>query len=251
MRNVLFPPWADAEHDRGKHPRIPADRHPPRRPPAPSAERAGAGVRLAEGVFHQNGVAWVVEFGEGGDRGAVFEEECFDGGGKKMWIGITKPCVRITKPCVGITKPCVRITKPCVGITKPCDVFGKQTVSLCRRTVTLCHEMTSLCGCSISLCEGVTSLCGWTFSLCRGTDSLCQRADSLCQRADSLCRHRVTLCGGREIAKLMYETIAHAVADSAKLATLLDDVVPRLLGGRVRVVGAGSEKVTFLILSAS
>jgi len=49
----------------------------------------------------------------------------------------------------------------------------------------------------------------------------------------------------------MYATIAHAVADSAKLTTLGDDVVPRLLSGRARVDGAGSEKVTFLVLSAS
>jgi len=33
----------------------------------------------------------------------------------------------------------------------------------------------------------------------------------------------------------MFETIAHAVADSAKLTTLGDGILPRMLSGRVRV----------------
>ncbi len=39
----------------------------------------------------------------------------------------------------------------------------------------------------------------------------------------------------KEIVMPRFDMITHAVADSAKLATLRDDLPPRLLSGRVRV----------------
>jgi len=102
-----------------------------------------------------------------------------------------------------------------------------------------------------SLCRRVIRYAGGSFVM-PTRDSLCPQ--QLCYAGgsfvmptrDSLCRRQSCYADGRfvmpascyairrkEIVMPMFDRITHAVADSAKLATLGDDVMPRMLSGRV------------------